>query len=428
MAKRRFIIKINYLTPRITAAAVSLAAAVPLGACGLSDVAGILQADGETRELQLDELTGSVSDGGTDAAEGITEEAESPAYSFLVEDADTYAYDHLTATEQIWYTDMEQALGCMTASTPLDESGIREGLDETDVDHIFQCVLLDHPELFYVKGYTYTKYTRGEQTLAVDFEGSYEMDTEQALAREEEIEAAAERFLAEVPDGDDYTRVKYLYEKLIRETDYDQDAADNQNIYSVLVGGASVCQGYAKTMQYLVNRLGIECTLVIGTVTDGERHAWNLIRMDGDYYYVDPTWGDISYQLQETDVGSLPEVSYDYFGVTTAQLRLTHTPENEVELPECTAQADNYFVHEGALFASYDREQMRALVDNSLAQGRQDIALRCTDLNCYNEVLAALVDNQEIFTYLPEGNQAETFAYTLNEQQLSMTFFLVDSD
>lgn len=408
----------------MTAAAVCMACVLLTGACGISGLSDALSSDGETRELRLDELEGAESGNGADgdASESGT------TYSFLAENADTYARNRLTDTERLWYANIAEALGSMSSGTPLDEAGILAGLDETDVDRIFQCVMMDHPELFYVNGYRYTKYTRGEKTVAVDFEGSYELDAETALSRAAQIEQAAEAFLADVPDGDDYTRVKYLYEKMIRETDYDLNASDNQNIYSVLVGGASVCQGYAKTMQYLANRLGIECTLVIGTVTGGERHAWNLMRMDGEYYYVDPTWGDISYQAQETDYENLPEISYDYFGVTTAQLRITHTPECEVELPECTAQEDNYFVREGALFETYDRAQLQRLTDRALAEGRQDIALRCADPDCYNEMKTALIDDQEIFTYLPEDTEADTFAYTLNEQQLSITFFLVGNN
>ena len=337
-----------------------------------------------------------------------------------------FAYESLNEVEKLWYLDMEKALGNMEENIRLSEEGIEAGLDETDIGSIFQCVLNDHPELFFVEGYTYTKYSRGDRLLDIDFSGAYSMDREEALARKQQIEEGAAVMLVGIDAGaPEYDKVKYVYETIIRNTEYDLHSSDNQNIYSVFVNHRSVCQGYAKAAQYLLNRLGMECTLVMGTVDTGESHAWNLVKVDGSYYYLDTTWGDASYQIEtpeNTDASYMPEINYDYLCVTTQDLLRTHTLGGEVPMPECAATEANYYVREGALFTSYDREQMKRLFDRAKEQGRPDITVKCADTVCFREIMNALITGQEIFDYLSGGNG--TIAYTHNEKQLSLTFWV----
>lgn len=355
---------------------------------------------------------------------------ETLSVDFRMEEAFPYAYNSLSDAEQIWYHDIEEILGGFGSSGALSSEGLRAGLDEENIDKIFQCVLNDHPELFYVEGYSYTKYSRGNVLSSIEFSGTYSVDLDTAMKREEEIQAAADAILAGIGmEASDYDKVKYVYETLIRNTDYDLNAADNQNIYSVFVYHLSVCQGYAKATQYLLNKLGLECTLVLGTVETGEGHAWNLVKVDGDYYYVDTTWGDVSYQTegassQEGTQMVMPEINYDYLNVTSEELLRTHIIGGQVPMPVCTATAANYYVQEGSLFVSYDREQMAALFQRAIENGQRDVTIKCADAACYGEIMAALIDGQEIFDYLQ--NRDSGVAYAQNDKQLSMTFWVTN--
>ena len=379
--------------------------------------------------LQAEEVSTSITQ-----TQEPPEETEPPV-NFLTEGNCLYARATLSETEQIWYDDMERILGGFGRQEHLSREGLEAGLDEESIDKIFQCVLSDHPELFYVDGYSYTKYSRGTTLTAVEFSGTYNVDLDTAVEREEEIRLAADRILAGIPEeASDYDKVKYVYDTLIRQTDYDLNAADNQNIYSVFVGRSSVCQGYAKATQYLLNRLGVECTLVLGTVETGEGHAWNLVKVNGNYYYVDTTWGDVSYQMDDTPSGeeagdgsgriAMPEINYDYLNVTTAELLLTHSIGGQVPMPLCVATEANYYVREGAYFTFYDREQMEALFRKALEEGRADVTIKCADEPCYREVVEGLIDGQEIFRYL--SDEEGRVAYAQNEKQLSLTFWVTN--
>ena len=346
---------------------------------------------------------------------------------FTDELAGHYAYDSLTETEQIWYRDMVDTLGRMLEKQELSAGGLEAGLDESDIDKIFQCVLNDHPEYFYVEGYTYTKYSRQDQLVKLEFTGTYSMTRDEAIKRSLEIKAAAGEMINGISqDADEYEKVKYIYEILIRNTEYDLTAPDNQNIYSVFVNQASVCQGYAKAAQYLLNHLGIESTIVMGIVNNGEGHAWNLVKVDGGYYYMDATWGDASYQLEDVAeaemAGYLPEINYDYLCVTTAQITQTHQVGSIVPMPLCTSLEANYYVREGLYFNNFDLEHLRQVFTDAAGQNKTDITLKCADAAVYTQMSKSLIEDQKIFDYLeaPEG----TIAYAQNEKQLSLTFWM----
>ena len=369
---------------------------------------------------EIDSLPGQV------AEETTAESDNTESCSLLEEGGSRFAYESLDAQEQIWYEEIEQALGEMTDTVKLSTEPIGQGLDEQDIDRIFQCVLIDHPEIFYTTGYTYTKYSRGDRTVGIDFAGTYSLPREEAVNKAEEIRGRALEWLSDIPsDASEYDKVKAVYEKIIFSTDYDLNASDNQNIASVFLGNSSVCQGYAKATQYLLNHLGVMCTLVQGTVDTGEAHAWNLVRVDGDYYYVDTTWGDASYRMEDgSGQEELPEINYDYLCVTTQELLRTHCIESVVAMPECTATQANYYVREGVYFTSYDAEQMQSIFDRAWESGRTEITLKCADEECYREICRVLIDEQEIFSYMPENSS--TIAYAQNGKQLSLTFWVTN--
>lgn len=330
-----------------------------------------------------------------------------------------YTFDCLDEQEQVVYTEIYASVVYMRETE----------LSTTDADcmeKVFQCVLNDHPEIFYVDGYTFTKYTRGNNVTKILFEAAYTMDKAEIEKKNTEIESRVSKILQGMPKGlDEYGKIKYIYEYIIENTEYNVAVENNQNICSVFLSNQSVCQGYAKATQYLLLKSGIKATLVVGFVEGGEGHAWNLVSADGDYYYVDTTWGDASYRMttEETyEVNNLPVINYDYLCVTTKQLCKTHSIQNVVPMPECTAVKDNYYVREGAYFKDVDEEQLAAVFEKSYADEKDYITLQCADLECYQSMFDALITQQKVFRYMNTEDSA--VAYSKNEEQLSLSFWL----
>lgn len=347
--------------------------------------------------------------------------------SFLSKNPSRFAYNRLSDAEKIWYHDMEELVGSMTEKGSLSKEGLEKGLDETDIDKIFQCMLNDHPELFYVDGYTYTKYMLGDEILSIDFAGNYNMEEDCVKKRQLEIEEEVIRLIQGISGKEsDYAKVKYVYETIIQNTDYDLQAADNQNIYSVFINHRSVCQGYAKATQYLLNRLGVECTLVQGSVDTGEGHAWNLVLVDGSFYYLDTTWGDVSYSMDNAQISmqGYPEINYDYLCITTQDLLRTHMLNTLIPMPECVDTKDNYYVREGAFFTENNKEQMQQLFLRAKQQGKTDVTIKCASQACFQEMKTAMIDEFGIFDYLDASTGQVSYSH--NDKGISMTFWVTN--
>lgn len=216
------------------------------------------------------------------------------------------------------------------------EDVIINSKDVDKVDKVFQLVMNDHPEIFYVTGYSMEEYTLNGVVTKIKFSGTYDRTRDDVEAKKPIIDAYVERCIAAAPvDGSDYDKAKYIYEYIINNTEYDINSSDNQNILSVFGNGKSVCQGYAKANQYLLNKLNIPCLLISGTVQKGDAHSWNMAYVDGQWTNIDVTWGDASYMNIDTKE-TWNKISYDYLCKSDSEFSGTHYPDNLIEVPKAS--------------------------------------------------------------------------------------------
>jgi hypothetical protein len=76
---------------------------------------------------------------------------------------------------------------------------------------------------------------------------------------------------------------------------YDHRYADAHDVMGFVIDGLIVCDGYAYTYQWLLDYLGVDSIVVYGDSTlngKSEGHAWNKVKIDGDWYNVDVCWSD----------------------------------------------------------------------------------------------------------------------------------------
>lgn len=211
-----------------------------------------------------------------------------------------------------------------------------------DVKQCFEALLDDHPDIFWTDG-AYT-YTGRDDSSVTSLAPHYLLDEDTMRQRRSAIEQKADAFLATLSSTtDDYDKALAIHDHVVDSTTYDlaeyqapiqTTDSDDYDIRGVLLDGKAVCQGYAKAYQYLMQREGLYCAYVTGTATDSlgtTGHAWNMVRIDGTYSYVDCTFDD----PLDPDDTSAQQVSHAYFCIGDSLLFADHTPDGSLTLPVC---------------------------------------------------------------------------------------------
>lgn len=335
-------------------------------ACSPYDLRDLLQEEPEN--IESESVKDSQNQQKAEAPAADTWQLEKPQREQI--SVGKYAYEHLDQQGQVIYDEM------LTAILNHEEK-IR--LSTTDLDLMrkaYTAVCGDYGGLFWVEGYVFTRYTKGEELVSLEFAPKYTMSEEERKITQAQIDETVDLWMNGISINDtDYEKAKYVYELLALNTEYVPDATDSQNIISVFIKQQTVCQGYACAVQYLLGQLGIQSVIVSGTAL-GDAHAWNLICLDGEYYYMDATWGNNGYRNKEGLETSF--IDYNYMAMTTAEMMMGHVPDAEIELPECTAVMNNYYIKEGTYIEEWNPEWMGALLTDAWMQG-QVVTLRFSD-------------------------------------------------
>ena len=198
--------------------------------------------------------------------------------------------------------------------------------------------------------------------------------------------------------SDPYEQVKTVYTYIIDHTEY-ASSEDDQNIAGVFWKNQAVCAGYARAVHYLLEKLGIPCIYVEGsTAGSSEGHAWNIVRLDDQYYYVDATNGDQP-EFLEGDAAELAEhktTLYDYLCPFPEEYEMTYTPSPEFSVPECTSSDKNFYVLNQGCFDSYDRGQIMDYCRMRLNNGAAVVRFKFSGQEAYDAALRDLLEENNV--------------------------------
>ena len=135
----------------------------------------------------------------------------------------------------------------------------------------------------------------------------------------------------------DEAKAYAIYSWVAHNLTYDRLAVENVTTYAsleevtneALTKRMGVCMHYAQLMDALADEAGIPSLVVSGYVKSDREiykipHAWNALKIEGDWYLFDPTWGS-GYFDRSTKLYR-QEFSEKYFKIPPSQMIKTHMP------------------------------------------------------------------------------------------------------
>lgn len=249
------------------------------------------------------------------------------------------------------------------------------------------------------------EWSRENSGRYIKLEFTYRYGKKDYNSRRDKIRAAikkaryiiAENINMDMPEFD---KEKIIHDYIVNNTMYFDEKHpgnispdDAYEEYGSLISGYAVCKGYAETMKLLCDLSGIECMIITGkTVLNGEivGHAWNIVKIDDEYYHVDVTNDD----PLPTDGSRTQILTYCYFNLPDSEMMKKATWDRSA-YPACTSITNSYYYKYNKVADS--REAFGQALSKELEKKSPVIELKvtddsknaCSDLSAFNHLFSA---------------------------------------
>lgn len=142
----------------------------------------------------------------------------------------------------------------------------------------------------------------------------YAYDVGTIETKREEIKKISDEFISSLGEQKLLTkreRVLLTHDFIANKAHYAPSDINNtkyHTLYSALVEGVTVCQGYTQAMCYILPQIGVEC---VSCLNDYGNHVWNCVNVDGQWSHVDLTWDDARSEYEYMDNGKKKVAMFD---------------------------------------------------------------------------------------------------------------------
>lgn len=202
----------------------------------------------------------------------------------------TYATARAKAVDQGMVDYMAQGCAAGLTDIPLYSKGYR--ITKNELYNTIRYMIYDYPELFYLENrYSYSYY--GDYVYS--YLPLYKYTGDARAAAVSEFNALLDAIMAHAPRfATDFEALLYYHDYIVANFEYDT-SYQIYDAYTMLKQKKGVCQAYTLLYASILDRLGIENTAAI---SEDMNHVWNVVSLDGEWYFADLTWDDPIYDVK----------------------------------------------------------------------------------------------------------------------------------
>lgn len=225
-----------------------------------------------------------------------------------------YYYTHMDKQQQSVYHAVKMGLCELAPSFSVPR------IDGRELGDLFFKLRLDHPEIFYAVTFRYRYYP---DSANMELIPEYLFDKGKVKEHQKAMKARVEKLARPAQSLTEWEKEQYIHDFICANVRYDKlKKPYSHEIIGPLGQGVGVCEGIAKAVKILCDALGIWCMIAISDSNPEKnlkyRHAWNIVRIGGNYYHLDATF--------DNSLGRDGMIRYDYFNLDDTLLFRDHEP------------------------------------------------------------------------------------------------------
>jgi len=218
-----------------------------------------------------------------------------------------------------------------------------------ELEMIFHSITMDNPHIFYVHVTQPFIYDASNSVI----KPNYIYDRVTIKNYQSDINSLM-IFFDSVKLFTDIEKELFLHDYCLNNFTYNW--AENPDMESYTIIGllnkkTAVCQGIALFVKLVFDYVGIQSLVVNGEVSDPvnnktEKHAWNIVSIEGNFYHLDVTW-DMTHKQKHN--------RYDYFNLCDREIKRDHKVVHEFQkqIPCCIAADKDYYSINNMVATSY---------------------------------------------------------------------------